>query len=179
MLRNRWLVAMVAPCLVACGDDGGSGGGDGKPSAYYGQLAGITAEVDEANTAADRELNDAAPTTDPAELGNLFSEATLASADRLEDSLAEMVALTPPDEAESAHEELTAATGAELEQSRSLAEDLAGLDQAGLEAYQPPPGLAVAEARTDAACAVVQDLADAAGAEVEVCVGMFAEPSAG
>ncbi len=168
---------MVAPCLVACGDDGGSSGGNEPPPAYYGALADITAEVDEGNTAADQELNVAAPTTDPAELGNLFSDATLASADRLEASLAEMVALTPPDEAASAHEELTAATRSELEQSRALAADLAGLDQAGLEAYQPPAELAAAEARTDAACRTVQELADAAGAEVELCVGMFAEPA--
>ena len=170
---------MVAPCLVACGEDGGSGDGDGPPPAYYRQLADITAEVDAANTAADQELNDAVPTTDPAELGNLFSDATLASADRLEASLAEMVALTPPEAAAPAHDELTAATGAELEQSRALGTDLAGLDQAGLEAYQPPPELAAAEARTDAACGAVQELAEAAGAEVELCVGLFAEPAAG
>ena len=71
---------MVAPCLVACGEDGGSGDGDGPPPAYYRQLADITAEVDAANTAADRALNDAVATTDPAELGTLFSDATLASA---------------------------------------------------------------------------------------------------
>ena len=179
MFQNRWLVAMVAPCLVACGEDGGSSEGGEPPPAYYGQLAGITAEVDEANTAADQELNDAVPTTDPAELGNLFSDATLASADRLEVALAEMDALTPPDEAAPAHDELTAATRAELEHSRALAADLAGLDQAGLEAYQPPAELAAAEARTDAACGAVQELADAAGAEVELCVGLFAEPAAG
>jgi hypothetical protein len=170
---------MVAPCLMACGEDGGSGDGDGPPPAYYRQLADITAEVDAANTAADQELNDAVPTTDPAELGNLFSDATLASADRLEASLAEMVALTPPEAAAAAHDELTAATGAELEQSRALGAALAGLDQAGLEAYQPPPELAAAEARTDAACGAVQELAEAAGADVELCVGLFAEPAAG
>ena len=39
-----------------------------------------------------------------------------------------------------------------MEQSRALAAGLAGLDQAGVEAYQAPAELAAAEARTDAAC---------------------------
>ena len=135
--------------------------------------------MDADDSAADQELNDAVPTTDPAELGNLFSAATLASADRLEAAVTELDALAPPAEAVAAHDELVAATRAELEQSRLLAASLAGLDAAELEAHQPPAELAAAEARTDDACAAVQDLADGAGADVELCVGVFAPPGLG
>ena len=61
VFRDLWLAAAVAPCLVACGDGGGTTSGDERPPAYYRQLADITAEVDEENTAADQELNDDAP----------------------------------------------------------------------------------------------------------------------
>ena len=43
----------------------------------------------------------------------------------------------------------------------------------GLEALDPPAD----EAAVDAACADLQQLADAAGAEVDLCVGLFAPPA--
>jgi len=174
------LAVLLAPALVACGDpedDDSPKAAD--PPAYYTDLAELTAAMDQENTAADQELNDSLPTTDQAEIGDLFSRATEESADRLEATLEEMAELTPPESADGAHEEFLAATRAELEVSRELAAQLAGLDQSALEALPPLAGQAAAEARTDVACAALQALADAAEADVRLCVGMFAEPTGG
>ena len=110
---------------------------------------------------ADQELNDALPTTKPGQVGNLFSEATLESADRLEATLDEMAGLEPPEGAEAAHEELLAATRAELELSREFAATLAGLDQDAVENLRPPPEQVDIELRTDVACLTLQRLAEA------------------
>jgi len=171
---------MLASSLVACSDDDGDGSaGTHEPtgSAYYQELADLTGGLDEQNTAADEELNEAVPTADPAEIGNLFSEATLESADRLEAALDEMAALEPPEDAVEAHSDLLTATTAELELSRAFADTLAGLDQQEVEALSPPPEQPFIETSTDDACAALQALADSAGADVELCVGMFAPPA--
>ncbi|HWM73219.1 MAG TPA: hypothetical protein VNQ53_05740 [Nocardioides sp.] len=179
MLRRLSLAVLLAPALVACsdGDDGASEEDAG--SAYYVALAELTTEMDEANTAADQELNDALPTTKPGQVGNLFSEATLESADRLEETLDEMAELEPPEDAEAAHEELLTATRAELELSRDLGATLAGLDQQAVEALRPPPEQTDIELRTDVACLTLQRLANKAETDVELCVGMFAPPAGG
>jgi hypothetical protein len=180
VLRLLCLSALLTATLVACGDDdddGSSGTDEPTGSAYYQDLADLTGRLDEENTAADQELNDAVPTADPAEIGNLFSAATLESADRLEAALDEMAALAPPEDAREAHSALLTATRAELELSRAFADTLAGLDQQEIEALSPPPEQPFIETSTDDACAALQTLADSAGADVEPCVGMFAPPA--
>jgi hypothetical protein len=178
MLRRVCLTVLVGCALVACSDDDGPSEPDKRSEpVYYQDLAAITGGLDEKNTAADQALNEAVPTADPAEIGDLFSEATRESADRLEAALVEMAALEPPEVAAAAHEEFLTATTAELELSREFATILAGLDQEAVEALRPPPEQAEIEGRTDAACAALQALADDAGADVELCVGMFAPPA--
>ena len=121
MLRRLWLIALLAPAFVACGDGDDDPAEEDAGSAYYTRLAELTQDMDEANTAADQELNDALPTTEPGQIGNLFSEATRESAERLETTLEEMAELEPPEGAQAAHEELLDATRAELELSREFA----------------------------------------------------------
>ena len=179
MLRRLWLIALLASAFVACGDGDDDPSEEDAGSAYYTRLAELTSEMDEANTAADQELNDALPTTEPGQIGNLFSEATRESAERLETTLAEMAELEPPEGAQAAHEELLDATRAELELSREFATTLAGLDQQAVEALQPSPEQVDIEARTDVACVTLQELAEGADTDVELCVGMFAPPAAG
>ncbi|HET9419877.1 MAG TPA: hypothetical protein VFO49_01985 [Nocardioides sp.] len=179
MLRRLCLVAVLAPALVACGGGDDEGSDDDAGAAYYAELSELTSAMDEANTAVDQELNDALPTTKPGQIGNLFSEATLESAERLEAALDEMAELEPPEDAETAHEELLAATRAELELSRDFAATIAGLDQEAVEALRPPPEQVDIEARTDVACLTLQRLAKRADADVELCVGMFAPPAQG
>lgn len=179
MLRRLCLAASLVSVLVACSDDGDDASGTDEPTAstYYQDLADLTGGLDEENTAADEELNEAVPTADPAEIGNLFSEATRESAERLEVALDELAALEPPEDAAAAHSELLTATRAELELSREFADTLAGLDQQEVEALSPPPEQPFIEDRTDGACEALQALADSAGADVELCVGMFAPPA--
>ncbi len=178
MLRRLCLTVLVGCALVACSDDGNSPEPDNaREPGYYQDLAAITGELDEENTAADQELNDAVGTTGPGDIGNLFSEATRESAVRLETTLDEMVALEAPEDAVAAHDELLAATRAELHLSLEFADTLSGLDQEGVEALSPPPEQAEIEGRTDAACQALQDLAESAGADIELCVGMFAPPA--
>ena len=179
MLRRLCLTAVLASAMVACGDgdDGSAEPKDESAPAYYQELGDLTGELDQENTAADQALNDAVATTPPAEIGNLFSDATRESAVRLETALDEMAALDPPEDAAAAHEELLTATRAELDLSLEFAENLSGLDQEGVEALSPPPEQAEIEGRTDAACQALQGLAEGAGAEVELCVGMFAPPA--
>jgi len=179
MLRRLCLTAVLASALVACGD-----GDDGSPEpkgesgpAYYQELGDLTGELDQENSAADQVLNDAVATTAPVEIGNLFSDATRESAARLEATLDEMAALEPPEDAQEAHDELLTATKAELDLPLEFADTLAGLDQEGVEALSPPPEQAEIEGRTDAACQALQGLAESAGADVELCVGMFAPPA--
>jgi hypothetical protein len=179
VLRRLCLAALLTPALVACSDGDDDGSEEDAGSAYYTQLAELTNGMDEANTAGDQELNDALPTTKPGQVGNLFSEATLESADRLEATLDEMAGLEPPEGAEAAHEELLAATRAELELSREFAATLAGLDQDAVENLRPPPEQVDIELRTDVACLTLQRLAKRAEADVELCVGMFAPPATG
>ncbi len=179
MLRRLCLAALLAPALVACSDGEDDAAEDDAAPAYYADLAELTNEMDEADTAADQALNDALPTTKPGQIGNLFSEATLESTERLEATLDEMAALDPPEDAGAAHEELLTATRAELELSREFATTLAGLDQQAVENLRPPPEQVDIEARTDVACLTLQRLAKRANADVELCVGMFAPPAGG
>lgn len=178
MLKGVCVTALIGPALMACSDSEDSGSADrvATPPAYYRQLAAVTAAVDDADTAADEELNAAVATTDPTAVGDLFAGATEESADRLEAAVGELARLKPPSEAVEAHQELVDAARAELALSRELAASMAGLSSDELGARSPLPGQARVEARTDAACAVLQGLADAAGAGVRLCVGTFAPP---
>jgi len=178
MLRRLCLAALLAPALVACGD-GYDDASDDAGAAYYSELAEITTTMDEANTAADQELNDALATTAPADVGTLFSEATLESAERLEAALDEIAALDPPEGAGAAHQELLDASRAELELSREFAATIAGLSQEALDNVQQLPEQVDIELRTDVACLTLQRLAKRADADVELCVGMFAPPAQG
>lgn len=178
MLRRLGLIALLAPAFVACGD-GDDPSEEDSGSAYYTRLAELTQDMDEDNSAADLELNNALPSTEPGQIGNLFSKATRESAERLEATLEEMAQLEPPEGAQAAHEELLDATRAELELSREFATTLAGLDQQAVEALRPPPEQADIEARTDVACVTLQRLAEDADTDAELCVGMFAPPAGG
>ena len=154
---------------MACGDGDDDPSEEDSGSAYYTRLAELTQDMDEDNSAADQELNDALPTTEPGQIGNLFSEATRESAERLEATLEEMAQLEPPEGAQAAHEELLDATRAELELSREFATTLAGLDQQAVEALRPPPEQADIEARTDVACLTLQRLAEATRTPTSSC----------
>ena len=154
----------------------GCGGSDEPPppSPYYAELAALTQRLDAANTAADEALHAELEKARPAEVGDLFSRATLEGADRLDGVLAEMATLAPPAAAQEAHDELLDASAVMSSEDRVTAGHLAGLSQDELGSQAVRPEYVTAEERVDQACAAVQALADEAGAGVTLCVGMFA-----
>jgi len=183
--------ALTAVALLgsSCSGDGGpeqeradepsaqSSAQSSAPAPYFADLAAFTASLDAENTGVDEEMNDAIATTPPREVGDLFARVTRASADRLDERLADLDALDPPEEAVDVHDDLVAASSALAEESRAYAAALAGVHGDDLDAVEAPESFVAAEEAVDVACAELQALADAAGAEVELCVGLFAPPA--
>ena len=166
--------ALLAPALISCS-------GEETPDrsavpAYFEGLESLTHQLDRDNTEADEELAAELEEAAPRDLGDIFARVTTEAAGRLEGVIAEMGSLTPPEEAVAAHDELVEATSAMVAEDRLTAESLAGLTASELESIDPRPAYRAAEQRVDAACAAVQSLADEAGADVSLCVGMFAPP---
>jgi len=166
---------ILLPVLLACGDTDEPG----PPPAYYAELAELTERLDEENTAADEALHEELEGMSPGEAGDLFSRITLEGADHLDEVVTELAALTAPAVAGDEHEELLDAAAAMADQDRVTAEAMAGLDVDELGGLDPRPAYRAAEERVDRACAAVQDLATAAGVDVEICVGLFAPPGTG
>ncbi len=144
------------------------------PSPYYADVAAFTAALDAENTAIDDDMNDAIATTPPRDVGDLFARVTRESADRLDERLADLEALDPPPEASGVHDDLVASSAALAEESRAYAGALAGVHGDDLGSVEAPDSFVAAEAAVDEACAELQALADSAGAEVDLCVGLFA-----
>lgn len=174
-LRTRMLgVAVLVAAVSGC-----SGEERPEPSVvptYYTELESLTHRLDRDNTAADEALGAELEEAAPREVGDIFSKVTLEGADRLAGVVEEMAALTPPEDAAAAHTELVDATSAMVAEDRVTGAALAGLDQDQLASLDPRPAYLAAEERVDAACAAVQAIADDAGADVGLCVGMFAPP---
>ena len=147
------------------------------PPPYYAEVAAFTADLDAENTAVDEEMNDTIATTPPRAVGDLFARVTRESADRLDERLADLEALEPPADAAAVHDDLVAASAVLAEESRAYAGALAGVHADDLGSVGAPDSFVEAEAAVDAACADLQQLADAAGAEVDLCVGLFAPPA--
>ena len=172
MQRHLVLGALTALLLVGCGDPE-----DEQPSAppsYYAEVADVTAALDEANSAADAELHEALETARESEMGDLFARVTDEAAARHETALAEIEALEPPASAEDAHAALLETSREIVAQDRVAAGEMAGLDADALGARETPAAYLEAEAAADAACADLQQLAGQAGADVELCVGLYA-----
>ena len=147
------------------------------PAPYYAEVAAFTASLDRENTALDEEMNDAIATTAPRAVGDLFARVTRESADRLDERLVDLDALDPPAEAADVHSALVAASATLAEESRTYAGALAGVHADDLGSVEAPDSFVAAEAAVDDACAQLQALADSAGAEVDLCVGLFAPPA--
>ena len=147
------------------------------PPPYYAEVAAFTAALDAENTAVDEEMNDAIATTPPRAVGDLFARVTRESADRLDERLADLEALDPPADAAAVHDDLVAASATLAEESRAYAGALAGVHGDDLGSVEAPDSFVAAEEAVDDVCAELQALADAAGAEVALCVGLFAPPA--
>jgi hypothetical protein len=163
---------LLLPALAACG-----GTEEPPPPPYYAELAALTQRLDAENTAADEALGAELEDARPAEVGDLFSRVTVEGADRLDAVLDEVAALEPPQEAEPAHDELLHASALMASEDRATAGHLVGLSQDELGDLAVRPDYLAAEERVDRACAAMQVLADDAGADVTLCVGMFAPPA--
>lgn len=174
-LRASAGALLLLPALLGCG---GTEEPE-APSTYYADLAEITQRLDDENTAADGALHEELEGASPEEVGDLFSRVTMEGADRLEAVLDEVSSLSAPEEARAAHRELIEASVAMAAEDRVTAEAMAGLSSDELGGLAPRPAYVAAEERVDQACAELQDLADAGGADVELCVGMFAPPGQG
>ena len=169
------LALLVAGCSAGDGDDAPEATEPTPtPPAYYADVAAWTAAIDEENTAADNEMNDAIATTPPRGIGDLFAVVTRESADRLDDRLTDLDALEPPTEAAGAHEALLAASRALAEESRGYADLLEGVHGDDLGGVEAPASFTEAEFAVDTACEDLQTRADEAGADVDLCVGLFA-----
>ncbi len=155
-------------------DDSSSPSSSQAPAPYYADVAAFTAALDAENTAVDDEMNDALATTPPRAVGDLFARVTRESADRLDERLADLEALEPPAEATGVHDDLVAASAALAEESRVYAGTLVGVHGDDLGSVETPDSFVTAEEAVDDACAELQAIADAAGAEVDLCVGLFA-----
>lgn len=164
---------LVLPALAACGGTEEPA----PPSPYYAELAALTQQLDAENTAADEALGEEIEDARPAEVGDLFSRVTIEGADRLDGVLDEVAALNPPEAAQEAHDELLDASALMASEDRVTAGHLAGLSQDELGDLAVRPEYVAAEERVDRACAAMQALADEAGADVTLCVGMFAPPA--
>ena len=176
MVRGRLRASagamLLLPALLACG---GTEEPDAPPT-YYADLAELTQRLDDDNTEADGALHEELEGASPDEMGDLFSRVTIEGADRLDAMLDEVSSLSAPDEAREAYQELIDASVAMVAEDRVTAEAMAGLSSDELGGLEPRPAYVAAEERVDQACVALQDLADAAGADVELCVGMFAPP---
>ncbi len=171
-MKRVALALLVVPLLAGCA----SAVPDPAPEApaYFTQVAELTAELDAQNTAADGELHETLADTPDDEVGNVFAEVTEDGAARHEAMIGDLELLTPPDDVADAHAELVATSRAIAAQDRIVAAELAGLTADELGARQPSADYLQAEAEVDAACATLQELADEAGADVDICVGLYA-----
>ncbi len=166
---------LLLPALLACGGTEEPG----APPTYYADLAELTQQLDDDNTAADGALHDELEGASPDEVGDLFSRVTIEGADRLDALLEEASSLSAPEEAREAHQELIDASTAMAAEDRVTADAMAGLSSDELGGLEPRPAYVAAEERVDQACSALQDLADEAGSDVDLCVGMFAPPGTG
>ena len=119
-------------------------------------------------------MNDAIASTPPRGIGDLFAMVTRESADRLDQCLADLDAMEPPEEAAGAHEALVGASRALAEESRGYAALLEGVHGDDLGDVEAPVSFTEAEFAVDTACEDLQTRAAEAGAEVDICVGLFA-----
>jgi hypothetical protein len=99
---------------------------------------------------------------------------TQEGAARHEAMIDDLESLAPPEDIADAHADLVATSRAIAAQDRIVASELAGLTADELGARQPSADYLQAEADVDAACAALQELADEAGADVDLCVGLYA-----
>ncbi len=171
MQRHLVLGAVTTLLLVGCGD---SEDEPSEPPSYYAEVAEVTAALDEANTAADADLHAELESAREGEMGDLFARVTDEAAARHETALAEIEALEPPASAEAAHAALLETSRELVAQDRVAAGEMAGLNADELGARETPAAYLEAEAAADAACVDLQELADQAGADVELCVGLYA-----
>jgi NADH dehydrogenase/NADH:ubiquinone oxidoreductase subunit G len=171
MQRHLVVGAVTALLVVGCGerDDPPE-----EPPSYFSELAAVTAALDEANSSADADLHAALETTRERDVGDLFARVTAEAATRHEAAIAEMAALDPPSSVTDAHAVLLETSGELVAQDRSAAQEMAGMDAEALGAREVPAAYREAEAAADAACADLQRLADRAGADVDLCVGLYA-----
>jgi len=171
MLRHLVVGALAALLLVGCGDPDDP---PAEPPSYYAELADVTAELDEANSSADADLHTTLETTREGDMGDVFARVTEEAAARHEGAIAEMAALEPPPSVEGAHAALLESSGDLVAQDRAAAQQMAGLGAGALGAREPSAVYLETEAAADAACADLQQLADRAGAAVDLCVGLYA-----
>ena len=159
--------------LAGCGSADPAAAPNDAP-AYFTQVADLTAELDAENTAADAELHDTLAGTPDDAVGDLFAQVTEEGAARHEAMIDELELLTPPDEVADAHAALVTTSRAIAAQDRIVAGELAGLTADELGERETSTDYLKAEADVDGACATLQGLADDAGAEVDLCVGLYA-----
>ena len=165
----------MVPLLLLSGCGGADpGAAPSEAPAYFTQVAELTAELDAENTAADAELHETLADTPDDAVGDLFAQVTEDGAARHEAMIDELELLTPPAEVADAHATLVATSRAIAAQDRIVAGELAGLTADELGERQTSAEYLQAEAEVDGACAALQELADEAGAEVDLCVGLYA-----
>jgi hypothetical protein len=182
MVRLAVTMTALALLLAGCSPGDGEDAPEATQStqstpaapAYFADVAAWTAAIDEENTAADNEMNDAIATTPPRAIGDRFALVTRESAARLDDRLTELEALEPPADAAGAHEALLTASRALAEESRGFAARLEGVHGDDLGGVEAPASFTEAEFAVDTACESLQTRADEAGADVDLCVGLFA-----
>ena len=124
-------------------------------------------------------LHDELEGASPDEMGDLFSRVTIEGADRLDVPAGRGVVVVRPGGG------ARGAPGADRRVGRDGGRgpgDGRGHGRAELRqlgGLEPRPAYVAAEERVDRACSALQDLADDAGADLDLCVGMFAPPGTG
>jgi hypothetical protein len=171
---KRLALALLTVLLLAGCAGAGPDAAPTQAPAYFTQVAELTDELDAQNTAADGQLHETLADTPDDEVGNVFSQVTEEGAARHEAMIDDLELLTPPDDVADAHADLVATSRAIAAQDRVVAAELAGLTADELGARQTSADYLQAESEVDAACAALQDLADEAGADVDICVGLYA-----